>query len=106
MPYVRCVTHVAKGSHTGLTGASICMKERDGSTPLTTRALRGQLDLIALREHVCWSKLVVQLGKGGAAICRPVPLKPTEQSGFSKGKDWLRTLPHIMNDSFSGEFHV
>lgn len=34
-------------------GTSICMEERDGNTPLTRGALRGQLDLIALREHVC-----------------------------------------------------
>lgn len=42
-----------EGLHTEHVGASICMEERDGNTPLMQGALRGQLDLIALREHVC-----------------------------------------------------
>lgn len=65
---VRCVTHVARGSHIGFTGVSICTIVRDGCTLLTMRALRGQLDLIAPREHVCWSKLAVQLCEGGSHL--------------------------------------
>ena len=44
-PYVHSVTRVAR--------AGICMEGRDGNTPLMQGAPRGQLDLIALREHVC-----------------------------------------------------
>lgn len=71
-----------RGLNTEHTGASICMEERDGNTPLMQGAPRGQVDLIALREHVCWCRLVEHLRKGvevvggGAAICHPAPLKP------------------------------
>lgn len=53
-----------KGSHAELTGASICTEDHNGNSLLMPGARRGQLDLIALREHVCWSKLAAPLCKG------------------------------------------
>lgn len=57
-----------EGLHVEHAGASICTEERDGNTPLMQGALRGQLDLIALREHVCWSKLVEPLREGAGHL--------------------------------------
>lgn len=52
LQYVHSVTR-GQALHTEHVGASICTEGRDGNAPLMQGLLRGQLDLIALREHVC-----------------------------------------------------
>lgn len=42
-----------KSSYAEVTGASICTEDRNGNSLLMLGARRGQIDLIALREHVC-----------------------------------------------------
>jgi len=73
----------SEGLHIGLAAASICMEERDGNTPLRQGARRGQLDLIALREHVCWSRPVEPLWRG-PAICLPEPQSLRTGTGLVK----------------------